>query len=299
VALTDLSRCSTAARHRGDPLPGSAPTALRWLLVEHPGPWAAQPLETAPLAGQIGTEVERIAATSRAKVLLVRRPGSRPSTSGAHTWAAVDTARGTWVRGSWRTASDVVNAAHALGGDLAASETPCPRIVLVCTHGTRDACCAVRGRPIVAALAREWPEEVWECTHLGGHRFAGTLLSLPDGVCFGRLDTDTAPRVLAAHAEGRTPAQFLRGVTRHEPVAQAAVAAVLAAHGPASATDATPRVVSQDGEHHVVEVLGDGALPDRCLVDVTVEQLSDAPLSCAAEPKAHHTFHTAVRVVPD
>ena len=41
-------------------------------------------------------------------------------------------------------------------------------MVLVCTHGTRDACCAVRGRPIVAALARALPEQVWECTHLGG-----------------------------------------------------------------------------------------------------------------------------------
>ena len=45
-------------------------------------------------------------------------------------------------------------------------------MLLVCTHGVHDTCCAVRGRPVAAALARRWPEATWECSHVGGDRFA-------------------------------------------------------------------------------------------------------------------------------
>lgn len=297
MALTDLSRCSAASRHRDDPIAGSAPHASRWLLIEHPGPWAKDPLDTPPLLGQLGGEVESLCGAFQGKVLLVRRPGSRPASDAAMQWFAVDTVHRTWVRGTWRTVGDLTAAARSMGSELAVSEVDAPRMVLVCTHGTRDACCAVRGRPIVAALAREWPDEVWECTHLGGHRFSGTILSLPDGACFGRLDTDTAPRVLTGHHEGRTDARYLRGVTRYEPAVQAAVAAVLRAYGPTRVADAEPGVVVDDGAGRTtVEVLGDGPVPDRCVVEVVEEALPDAPLSCGAQPKPHTAFHTSVTV---
>ena len=54
MALTDLSRCSAASRHRGDPQAGTAPVASRWLLIEHPGPWSKDPLDTPPLFGSAG-----------------------------------------------------------------------------------------------------------------------------------------------------------------------------------------------------------------------------------------------------
>ncbi|MGL4176290.1 MAG: sucrase ferredoxin [Dermatophilaceae bacterium] len=300
MALTDLSRCSAASRHRADPIAGTAPHAVRWLLVEHRGPWATQPLETPPLLGQLGSEIDALCGAFQGKVLLVRRPGSRPAGDGVLRWFAVDTARRTWVRGIWRTVADLVVAARSLGHELATSEDQAPPMVLVCTHGTRDACCAVRGRPIVAALAREWPDDVWECTHLGGHRFAGTLLSLPDGTCFGRLDTDTAPRVLTEHRAGRTHAKYLRGGTRHEPVVQAAVAAVLERFGPAGLSDAEPGVVDiGQGGRSTVDVLGDGPVPDRCVVEVTEQALPDAPLSCGGGPKPHLAYRTTVRVAGD
>ena len=46
-------------------------------------------------------------------------------------------------------------------------------VVVVCTHGRRDVCCAERGRPLAAATALEHPGAVWESTHVGGDRFAG------------------------------------------------------------------------------------------------------------------------------
>jgi hypothetical protein len=95
-------------------------------------------------------------------------------------------------------------------------------LVLVCTHGRRDRCCAVLGRPVAEALALHAPEAVWETSHVGGHRFAGNVVLLPEGLVFGGLDPAGALAVLARHAEGRLALSALRGRSALEPVAQAA-----------------------------------------------------------------------------
>ena len=225
----------------------------------------------------------------------MRRPGRRAPGAEERHWFAVDTVRRTWVRGTWRTQADLLDAARALGTALSASQEDAEPMVLVCTHGIRDTCCAVRGRPIVTTLARALPDQVWECTHLGGHRFAGTLLSLPDGACFGRLDPVSAVEVVRAHLQGRTDPAHLRGTTRWEPAVQAALVAALEVSGPASADDAVPGVVDVDGDRTTVEVLGRGSLPERLVVDVVTEALPDAALSCGDRPKAHVAQRATVR----
>ena len=96
------------------------------------------------------------------------------------------------------------------------------RRYLVCTNGARDNCCAIRGPAVAQALDRALPGQVYECSHLGGHRFAANLLVLPDGLCFGRLDARAALSLAAALESGRLPLDHLRGRTAYEPEQQAA-----------------------------------------------------------------------------
>ena len=49
-------------------------------------------------------------------------------------------------------------------------------LYLVCTHGKRNVCCARLGGPLAQALAARHPGQVWETTHVGGHRFAANLV---------------------------------------------------------------------------------------------------------------------------
>jgi hypothetical protein len=79
---------------------------------------------------------------------------------------------------------------------------------LVCTHGGRDACCALRGRPLARALPA--PADVWECSHLGGDRFAANVLVLPHGFYYGQVPGDGA-ELVAAHSRGRVALPWLRG----------------------------------------------------------------------------------------
>ena len=104
-------------------------------------------------------------------------------------------------------------------------------VYLVCTNGRRDACCAALGRPVAAALAAARPERVWECSHIGGHRFAANLVCLPDGLCYGRVAADEVEGIAAAYEAGRIVVERLRGRSSFPPAVQAADAFLRAREG--------------------------------------------------------------------
>jgi hypothetical protein len=202
-------RCSLAAA--GDPLEGTAPQADRWLLVEHPGPWPAQALTALP------ADVTDALSDWEGRVVLVRRPG-RARRSGARRWFRVDArpGRDSIRLGTYAAESELVAAVDAPGKPY---DGP---LVLVCTHGRHDTCCAVRGRPVAAALAAADPEPVWECSHVGGCRFAPAVVLLPHGYVLGGLDPGDAPAMLAAYRAGRLEPGVVRGRAAVPPAVQAA-----------------------------------------------------------------------------
>jgi Sucrase/ferredoxin-like len=93
----------------------------------------------------------------------------------------------------------------------------------VCTNGKRDRCCAVRGRPVAAAIADATGWDTWESSHLGGHRFAATALLLPSGDMFGQLDPESAVEVLRQFDAGRIVPAHYRGQCAQPLAAQAAL----------------------------------------------------------------------------
>ena len=112
------------------------------------------------------------------------------------------------------------------GRDIPGAEVVARPVVLVCTNGKRDACCAKWGLPIYTALAQRDGIECWQTTHLGGHRFAPTLLTLPDGLCYGRLVPEDVEPLVGAVLAGEVYAadRTLRGRTCLSAAAQAAEA---------------------------------------------------------------------------
>jgi hypothetical protein len=76
-------------------------------------------------------------------------------------------------------------------------------LVLTCTHGKRDACCAKWGRPVATAVRSCHPEGAWQTSHLGGHRFAPTVLVLPHGAHYGWIRPADVGSLIEAHRSGR------------------------------------------------------------------------------------------------
>jgi (2Fe-2S) ferredoxin len=117
----------------------------------------------------------------------------------------------------------------------------------VCTHGVHDTCCALRGRPVAAALAEHWPDAVWECSHVGGDRFAPNVVVLPDGFYYGQLDPESAVATVRSHLTGTVAPRWLRGVAPHVPPVQAAVVGAYARFGPLAAGAVTVVDIRRDG----------------------------------------------------
>lgn len=88
------------------------------------------------------------------------------------------------------------------------------RDVFVCTHNNRDVCCGKFGDPVYKELRRTYADEtlrVWRTSHIGGHRFAPTLLELPEGRYWGHLEMDAVEKLVLRNGSFSDLGRFYRG----------------------------------------------------------------------------------------
>jgi hypothetical protein len=216
-----LERCALRAQLRGDPLLGTAFPARRLLLVEQPGPWGRAGLRESRFDHNVARALEDRAVSQGVRVLTIRRPGRTPR-GVIRRWAIADCAPGRESLRWGRFTQDAELLELPLGGSEGqVDDRP---TYLVCTHSKHDVCCALRGRPVAAALGVERPGRVWECSHVGGERFAANVLVLPAGLLYGRVLPFAAPEFVEASDAGEVVGALLRGRVGLPSVAQAALA---------------------------------------------------------------------------
>ncbi len=214
-------RCAVRADARADPMLGTAFPAARLLLVEQPFPWGPEGLRTSRFDRDTALALEARGRAEGVRVQAVRRLG-RDSEGTPRRWTLVDTRDTTRSMCSGRYSADAELLDLPLDGSRGDPD-PDP-LFLVCTHGRHDPCCAERGRPVIERLAALCPGRVWQASHLGGCRFAPTVLALPDGVMYGRVAPAAVAGLVAATARGEVLEPLLRGRIGVPPAAQAAIA---------------------------------------------------------------------------
>ncbi|GAA3000068.1 sucrase ferredoxin [Actinokineospora diospyrosa] len=199
--------CSAVSRALDEPFAGSAATATTWLCLEQPGPWGRDALTQSHLDTGVAAELTARAKGTGVRVVLIRRPGPHPDRhrpTPRQVYLAHTTPGRAFLRRDTFTDPKLLldlDFPAAGAGEVGGFGEPVTwPVLLVCTNGRRDLCCAVRGRPIVADLATTHGDAVWECTHIGGHRFAPTGLLLPTGYTYGDLTTDRARALLTGTA---------------------------------------------------------------------------------------------------
>ena len=204
---------------------GTASTYRRFLLVEFPGPWGVEALRDSRMPPEAARALRLRARPLGIRVALIRRHGRSRASETMRVFAAHAHHRRPWLE-----TADLAGPHELAGLDLDALsggrslglEPWSAPLFLTCTHGRHDVCCAERGRPLVTALASRRPDAVWECSHLGGDRFAGNVLVLPHGLYYGRLDPEAAARMAVWHHEGRLDLEHLRGRSGYPFAVQAA-----------------------------------------------------------------------------
>ena len=267
-----MTRCSLTATQ--EPLAGTAPLARWWWLLEVPGAWGRDPLATCRVPA-----VRELISTPQRRVLLVRRPGRHPAADPSAPLRV-------WVAGAMPGDSPTRVAVLDDSRDLLAWDVesppdevltvdPAAPELVVCANARRDLCCGLDGRALAQALD---PSRVWECSHLGGHRFAPTALHVAQGIAYGRLDVDVARLLLEDDRPAAWAAPWMRGRTALPAAAQAAEIALLGA-----GLSPDPAGVSVTDEP-------DGSVTVRFSGLEPVRMMSRAgeprPPSCGAEAKA-------------
>ena len=237
--------CSDISRENDEPLGATASRIDRWLLVEYRGLWSSDALAGSGLSDQVKRRLGELRAADRAtRVLFIRRPDRRrherlcvyvaDSREGRERLGRVELSDHEELR-----SLDPWEAATAVDEPL----------FLACTHGKHDACCARYGRPLFEALNEQVAaESAWQCTHVGGDRFAGNLVCLPHGVYYGRVERDDVPTVVDEYLAGHISLLHYRGRSCWPFAVQAAERRIRAEEGLTAIDDLSLTGTEQTGD---------------------------------------------------
>ena len=218
-------RCSRESLAIEEPMIGTASIVRSWLLIEQPGPWGYEAARQNRLPREVADDLWARAAALGIRIILLRRPG-RFAPQGQEVFLAH-----TGVTETWLEHGHVAEPAELLDLDLALLAQGSPAgfgaveerpLYLVCTNGRRDICCAERGRPLARALEEVLGDRVWECSHIGGDRFAGNLVCFPHGIYFGRVTPEEGAAIAEGYARGVIDLDHYRGRSCHAFAVQAA-----------------------------------------------------------------------------
>lgn len=205
---------------REESLVATASAGHRWLLVEVAGGWGWSAFTGSnALDPELGRAIVRKAEGDGSRILAIRRPG-RARRAGRWRWALIESDPGKesvrW--GEVTQPEELLDAPFEPGAGIASDEP----VIAVCAHGRHDECCAVRGRRVAADLAEHFPHHTWECSHMGGDRFAATMLLFPHGLNYGRVDHADGPHIVDEYLAGRIEPGHFRGRTTFSRQVQAA-----------------------------------------------------------------------------
>jgi hypothetical protein len=276
--------CADVSGAASESLAATASRVDRWLLVEYRGLWDRDVLGGSLLSAPLKEHLrDELAKLGHSRLLFIKQPRRR-----AH-------ARRMLYIGSSRPGEESLYALEferhddLLEYDFASAlldggtpgvpvEHP---VFVVCTHGKRDRCCAKYGHPLYDGLKGKIdPDWVWQSTHVGGDRFAGNVVVLPEGLYFGRVEDGDLDPLLDSYFDGRIYLDLYRGRSAYTFAVQAAERAVREAEGLTGIDDVSLEHVERRDAGWTVTLRAKGV---GRKVDVALE-LADEPvyLTCGS-----------------
>jgi hypothetical protein len=277
--------CAALSLANAEPLAATASRIDHWILIEYRGLWDRDLLAGSVLSDRLKAHLRaQLAALPRSRLLFVRRPDRRRGPFAAFFGSTPE-------RGGRFYGLEVEQHAELLELDFAGSlagessvGVPVDHpLLLVCTHGKRDRCCAKFGRPLYDELGEQAEADwVWQSTHVGGDRFAGNLVSMPTGLYFGRVGRADVRSLLDELYAGRIAMDRYRGRCCYTFPEQAAEREVREATGLTGVDDLRHLTTERSGDAWTVRFAAGGVAHE---VEVEVELGEPTYLTCdAARP---------------
>ncbi|WOD40161.1 sucrase ferredoxin [Nodosilinea sp. E11] len=210
-----VSSCAVFAQQQGESLIGTAPLTRRFVLIECPHPWAEVMDQSCGLPADLAAQMKRwakqwpgtrfllftgqpvppsaqVRCQQPRRLLFFEAPERNLQTYQAMQMEGVSPDRLTAAIADYFTA-------RSQGTWPQMARPLLGRHLFICTHGRRDRCCGRYGYPLyrqTSALVNEFHQlqrlpnhgiHLWQVSHIGGHRFAPTLIDFPEGRYYGAL----------------------------------------------------------------------------------------------------------------
>ena len=223
-AEDEVLRCADFTRMAAVDPGGTAIRADRVLLVETSLPWP-KPVFDHPTLGEINPLFK--SALRPTRLLACRPPATAEGTPATQVWVFDRNGATTRER---RFDVATPNELLALGSCLAAEQegheatspqAPPPvydgdmdgQAVLVCTQGSHDICCGADGERFAQDAERLGVADlrVFRVSHTGGHRFAPTAMTLPDGRMWAYMTPEMLSAILSRQGDTGPLSQYCRG----------------------------------------------------------------------------------------
>lgn len=235
--------CREESLQIDEPLAGTGTHAVQNLLISWPrAQWTRSSRRARDMSDQISELLDKLAAQGRRVNLIYRRDDLE---AGHRIFLMPENQ-------SYRVLPDQLPGflEQLLAGTQSPGETLTQPILLCCTHGRKDRCCAKFGFQAYKALRESvrqeaLPVSVWESSHLGGCRLAASAVVMPAMRKYGRISPQDALPLLQSEMNGRPYLPCLRGDAELNPVQQVARIAALNTLV-ATAPDAEVAILSEE-----------------------------------------------------
>jgi hypothetical protein len=263
LPLAERPFCAEVSAAEGEPVGATASRIEHWLLVEYSGYWPYDPLDATIFASSLRKHLAaQLGRLQQSRLFLVRQPGRARRERVRLFYGSTPERGGRFWTLTLDRHPDLLrlDLAAALLGETRPPGEPLEHpLLLVCTHGKRDRCCARHGQVLCSALHERAPAGwVWQSSHVGGDRFAGNVVCLPEGLYFGRVGRPDADELLREYAEGAIRLAHYRGRSCYAFPVQAAELAVREREG-------------LTGFHDLVLSARSRIAPDRWRVELRAE----------------------------
>jgi hypothetical protein len=276
--------CADVSGAASESLAATASRIDRWVLVEYRGLWDRDVLGGSLLSAQLKEHLrDQLAKLGHARLLFIKQPSRRAQARRMLYIGSSRPGEESLYALEFERHDDLLEydfASALLDGGMPGVPVEHP-LFIVCTHGKRDRCCAKYGHPLYDGVkGKVDPDWVWQSTHVGGDRFAGNIVVLPEGLYFGRVGEADLDPLLDSYFDRRIYLDLYRGRSAYTFAVQAAERAVREAEGLTGIDDVLlERVERRDGAW-MVTLRANGVARK---VDVALE-LADEPvyLTCGS-----------------
>lgn len=183
--------CASESRKHGEAVFGTVARIRSWLLLEYPNVWRRSAIQDSRLLSDSVKKhlghLERQGEIDRS--LLIRREHRRTGPLRCFHVASCETA----PRIRSLLFDDYENLPNL---DPTHGEAVDGLMFAVCTHGRHDKCCAKFGRPVLCEFREQVGDRAWECSHVGGDRFAANVVLFPYGIYYGRVEPEDVAEIV-------------------------------------------------------------------------------------------------------